>query len=40
MMTLEQLCGGERGERERGGMDGDVRQWYRPNVSCRWGCVS
>ena len=38
-MTLEQLCGGGRGERE-GGVDGDVSQRCRSNVSSRWGRVS
>ena len=30
----------EMGERRGGGMDGDVGQWYRASVKCRWGCVS
>ena len=40
MVSLEQLCGGGIGERRGGGMDGDVSQWYRASVNCRWGCVS
>ena len=40
MVTLEQLCGGGRGERRGGEIDGDVSQWYIASVNCWLGlCV-